>query len=53
MSAPRNNDGPILEEILTMTGGEEVDPRILNIAVKLVEKMFLKIEDKDKKKKQG
>jgi hypothetical protein len=52
MSAPRNNDDPILEEILTMAGGEKVDPQILDIAMKLVEKMFLKIEDKDKKKAQ-
>jgi hypothetical protein len=38
MSAPRNNNDPILEEILTTAGGEEVDPQILDIAMKLIEK---------------
>jgi hypothetical protein len=58
MSVPRNNEGTLTEEILTTSNGEELDPQILNIAMKLAEKMFLKMKEdeakkKPKKKKQG
>jgi hypothetical protein len=34
-----------------MTSGEELDPQILDIAMKLVEKMFLKMKEVEAKKK--
>jgi hypothetical protein len=51
MSAPRNNEGPLLKEVSTTTSGEEVDPQILDIAMKLAEKMFLKMKEDDAKRK--
>jgi hypothetical protein len=44
MSVRRNNEDPLLEEILTMTDGKEVDPKILNLAMKIAETMFLKMK---------
>jgi hypothetical protein len=38
MSAPRNNEDPIIEEILTTTSGEELDSQIVGIAMKLDQK---------------
>jgi hypothetical protein len=35
MSAPRNNEDPIIKEILTMVSGEVWDPQILDITMKL------------------
>jgi hypothetical protein len=49
MSAPRNNEGPLLEEVLTTTSGEEVDTQILDIAIKLAEKIFLKMKEDEAK----
>jgi hypothetical protein len=40
----RNNEDPILEEVLTMASGEEVDPKILDLAMKIAEKMFLEMK---------
>jgi hypothetical protein len=51
MSTPRNNEDPLLEEPLFTTTGEEVDPKILDLAMKIAEKMFLKMKDKDAKRK--
>jgi hypothetical protein len=51
MSAPRNNEDPLIEEVLTMASGEELDPQIINIAMKLAEKMFLKMKEDEAKKK--
>jgi hypothetical protein len=36
MSAPRNNKDPLLEEVLTTTSGEELDPQTLDIAISLL-----------------
>jgi hypothetical protein len=51
MSTPRNNEDPLLEEPLFTTTGEEVDPKILDLAMKIAEKMFLKMKEEDAKKK--
>jgi hypothetical protein len=51
MLAPRDNEDSLLEEVLTIASAEELDPQIINIAMKLAEKMFHKMkEDKAKKK---
>jgi hypothetical protein len=50
MSALRNNEDPLLEEVLTTTCGEELDPQILDIAMKLAEKMFLNMKEDEAKK---
>jgi hypothetical protein len=44
MSALRNNEDPMLEEVLTTTSGEKLDPQILDIAMKHAEKMFFKMK---------
>jgi hypothetical protein len=51
--APKNNNDPLLKEVLTTTGGEEVDPKILELAIKIIEKMFLKMKEDKAEKKQG
>jgi hypothetical protein len=50
MSTPRNNEGPILEEILTTSIGEEVNLQILNIAMKLASNTFLKMKEDEAKR---
>ena len=42
---------PLLEEIPTTSTGEEMDPKVLDLAMKIVEKMFLKMKEEDAKKK--
>jgi hypothetical protein len=52
--APRNNDEPILkksENISTSSFGEEVDLKTLDLAMKIIEKMFLKMKEDEAKKK--
>jgi hypothetical protein len=44
MSTPRNNKDHLLEELLTTSSGEELDPKILDLAIKLAKRMFLKIK---------
>jgi hypothetical protein len=51
MSTPRNNEEPLLEELLTTSSGEELDPKILDIAMKIAERMFLKMKEEVAKKK--
>jgi hypothetical protein len=51
MSALRNNEDPLLEEVLTTERGEELDPQIINIAMKLAKKMLLKMKEDEAKKK--
>jgi hypothetical protein len=51
MSTQRDHVGPLLEEIPTTSTGEEVDPKVLDLAMKIVEKMFLKMKEEDAKKK--
>ena len=42
---------PLLEEIATTSTSEEVDPKVLDLAMKITEKMFLKMKEEDAKKK--
>jgi hypothetical protein len=51
MLAPRNNEDPLLEELLTTSSGEELDPKILDLAMKIAERMFLNMKEEDAKKK--
>jgi hypothetical protein len=51
MSSLSNNEDSIIEESLTTLSGEELDPQILNIAMKLAEKMFLKMKEDEAKRK--
>jgi hypothetical protein len=51
MPSPRNNEDPIVKEILTKASGEELDPQIFDIAMKLVEKMFLEMKEDEAKRK--
>jgi hypothetical protein len=51
MSTPRNNEDSLLKELLVTTTGEEVDPKILDLAMKIVKKMFRKMKEEDVKKK--
>jgi hypothetical protein len=51
MSTQRDHVDPLLEEIPVTSSGEEVDPKVLDLAMKIVEKMFLKMKEKDAKKR--
>jgi hypothetical protein len=51
MTTLRNNKDPLLKELLTTSSGEELDPKILDLAMKLAERMFLKIKLEDANKK--
>jgi hypothetical protein len=42
---------PLLEEIPTTSIGYEMDPKVLNLAMKIAKKMFLKMKEEDAKKK--
>jgi hypothetical protein len=39
----KNTEDSLLEEVLTTNDGEEVDPKIFDLTMKIVEKMFLKV----------
>jgi hypothetical protein len=51
MSTQRDHVDPLLEEIPTTSTGEEMDPKVLDLAMKIAEKMFLKMKEEDAKKK--
>src|SRR5690242_12853893 len=51
MSTQRDHVDPLLEEIPTTSTSEEVDPKVLDLAMKIAEKMFLKMKQEDAKKK--
>jgi hypothetical protein len=51
MSTPRDNGDLLLEELITTSSGEEVDPKILDFAMKLSEKMFLNMKEEYVKRK--
>jgi hypothetical protein len=51
MSTQRDEVNPLLEEIPTTSTGEEMDPKNLDLAMKIAQKMFLKIKEEDTKKK--
>jgi hypothetical protein len=42
---------PLLKEIPITSSGEKVDPKVLDLAMKIAEKMFLKMKEEDAKKK--
>ena len=42
---------PLLKGIPITSSGEEVDPKILDLAMKIAEKMFLKMKEEDAKKR--
>jgi hypothetical protein len=50
MSTQRDHVDPLLEEIPTTSTSEEVDPKVLDLAMKIAEKMFLKMKEEDAKK---
>jgi predicted RNA-binding protein with RPS1 domain len=51
MSTQRDHVDPLLEEIPTTSIGEEVDPKVLDLAMKIAERMFLNMKEDDAKKK--
>jgi hypothetical protein len=51
MSTQRDHVDPLLEEIPITSSGEEVDPKVLDLAMKIAEKMFLKMKKEDAKKR--
>jgi hypothetical protein len=51
MSTQRDHVDPLLGEIPTTSTGEEMDPKVLDLAMNIAEKMFLKMKEEDAKKK--
>jgi hypothetical protein len=51
MSTQRDHVDPLLEEIPVTSSGEEVDPKVLDLAMKIAERMFLKMKEEDAKNK--
>jgi hypothetical protein len=51
MSTQRDHVDPLLEEIPTTSTSEEMDPKVLDLAMKIVESMFLKMKEEDAKKR--
>ena len=43
--------GVEVEEISTSSHGEEIDPKVLDIAMKIAKKMFLKMKEEENKRK--
>jgi hypothetical protein len=52
MSTQKDHVDPLLEEIPITSSGEEIDPKVLDLAMKIVEKMFLKMKEEDAKKRE-
>jgi hypothetical protein len=52
MSTQRDHVDPLLVEIPITYSGEEIDPKVLDLAMKIVEKMFLKMKEEDAKKRE-
>jgi hypothetical protein len=46
MSTQWDHVDPLLEEIPVTSSGEEVDPKVLDLAMKIAERMFLKMKEK-------
>ena len=51
MSTQRDHVDHLLEEILTTSTSEEMDPKVLDLAMKIAKRMFLKMKEEDAKKK--
>ena len=52
MSTQRDHMDPLLEKIPVTSSGEEVDPKVLDLTMKIAEKMFLKMKEEDAKKRE-
>jgi hypothetical protein len=52
MSTQRGHVDPLLEEIPITSSNEEIDPKVLDLAMKIAEKMFLKMKEEDAKKRE-
>jgi hypothetical protein len=52
MSTQRDHVDPLLEEIPITSSGEEIDPKVLDLTMKIAEKMFLKMKEEDAKKRE-
>jgi hypothetical protein len=52
MSTQRDHVDPLLEEIPITSSSEEIDPKVLDLAMKIAEKMFLKMKEEDAKKRE-
>jgi hypothetical protein len=50
MSTQSDHVDPLLEEIPTTSTGEEMDPKVLDLAMKISERMFLKMKRKTQRK---
>jgi hypothetical protein len=50
MSTQRDHVDPLHEEIPTSSTGEEMDPKVLDLDMKIAERMFLKLEEEGTKK---
>jgi hypothetical protein len=50
MWTQRGHVNPLLEEIPTISTGEEMDPKVLDLVMKIAERMFLKMKEEDTKK---
>jgi predicted RNA-binding protein with RPS1 domain len=50
MSTQRDHVDLLLEEIPVTSSGDKVDPKVLDLAMKIAEKMFLKMKEEDAKK---
>jgi predicted RNA-binding protein with RPS1 domain len=50
MSTQRDHMNPLLEEIPITSSGEEIDPKVLDHAMKINKKMFLKMKEEDEKR---
>jgi hypothetical protein len=51
MSTQRDHVDPLLEEIPNTSSGEEMNPKVLDLAMKIAGKMFLKMKEEDAKKR--
>jgi hypothetical protein len=51
MSTQRDHVDPLLEEIPTTYTSEEMDPKVLDLAMNIAERIFLNIKEEDTKKK--
>jgi hypothetical protein len=52
MSTQRDHVDPLLKEILITSSGEEIDHKVLDLTMKIAEKMFLKMKEEHAKKRE-
>jgi hypothetical protein len=51
MSTQKDHVDPLLKEIPTTSTREEMDPKFLDLTMKIAERMFLKMKEEDANKK--